>query len=102
MKESLWDKHKNCEVVIDFNYTTRKGQQAMNPALVCKCHGKWIKWMSYEEANEFAKLMPKENLLNAPDVIYDPMWSLEQEAREYTSRQQEPTPPDSYAVYPKS
>jgi hypothetical protein len=61
-KKSLWDRHSRCPVYIDYDYRPKRttgfnkfcqenGSKAITaPALMCACHGKWIKWLSFTEA----------------------------------------------------
>ena len=69
MRTSLWHRHKNCECYVDRDYQPKKSQSKFNqycmvigynphpPALMCRQHNTWIKWLSYEEADEIEQVM---------------------------------------------
>jgi hypothetical protein len=67
MKKSLWEKHKNCPIKIDYDYQPKKSKYKnfpslihTQPALICTCHNKWLKWMSWDEIEKFTSVAGDE------------------------------------------
>jgi len=67
MKKSLWEQHRNCEVYVDRRYRSKADRAAgpisgavilgiSRPALMCRRHGQWLKWLSWEDAEKFEQL----------------------------------------------
>lgn len=63
MQPSLFQQHRNCDCYVDRHYQQKKGRlKSLNnalveeghpsprPALVCRTHGQWIKWLSEHDA----------------------------------------------------
>jgi len=69
IKPSIFEQHKNCDCYVERHYVQRKGKlKSLNnalveeghtspkPALMCKTHGKWIKWLSERDARMIESL----------------------------------------------
>lgn len=63
IKPSIFEQHKNCDCYVERHYVQRKGKlkslnnalveeghPSFKPALMCRTHGKWIKWLSEQDA----------------------------------------------------
>ena len=73
MHPTVYQKHCNCEVAVDWNYIPKKHRKNIKnienlgrimrdllthtpPALICVTHaGQWLKWLSCSEAEEIEK-----------------------------------------------
>ena len=74
MKKSLWDKHKNCDCYVERNYTPKQSKSRFNqlsfseghnplpPALMCRNHNKWIKWLSAQEADDIELVLASNHV----------------------------------------
>jgi len=62
-------RHENCECYVERHYMQKggklksinnalveEGEPAMVPALMCRTHGKWLKWLSESEARAIEDL----------------------------------------------
>jgi hypothetical protein len=73
LNESLFSKHCNCSIRVERNYMPKKSKYKMfyedgmpfgKPALICKSHNKWLKWLSPNEAQEVESLLGATNESN--------------------------------------
>lgn len=63
ISKSLLNKHQACDCYVERHYMQRRGRlkslnnalveeghASFRPALMCRTHGKWLKWLSESEA----------------------------------------------------
>ena len=63
IQQKLYLKHQTCECYVERHYVQKKGktrslnnalvaqgQLSPKPALMCRTHGRWLKWLSESEA----------------------------------------------------
>lgn len=69
IQQSLLQRHQGCDCYVERHYMQRRGKlKSLNnalveegnlsfkPALMCRTHGKWLKWLSESEATAIEEI----------------------------------------------
>ena len=69
LSSTLWERHKNCDCYVNRDYQAKRSRSKFNqqllahgvnpnpPALICRQHGAWIKWLSPQEADDIELIL---------------------------------------------